>query len=302
MIAPGIYRDFSIEDYYRDPAPEPSLSQSIAKVLLDQSPAHAAMEHPRLKPHAQDDDEIEKYSAVQAIGSAAHRLLIGRGKEIAIGSFDAWRTKEAKQFREDAETGGRIPILSKHFDRASEMVEAAREQLDDIGWHDAFRVGHGEVCLIWQEGPTWFRTLVDWEASLTEYDYKSGGVSFAPHDIGFKMERDGWHIQGAMHERGYDALDPQNAGRRKFRFVAQENYPPYALVGVELTENWLTMGRKALEMVIPVWRQCLANKRWPAYPPTVIRPEFPGFKESRFLQREMEAAEMGDRQTILDAG
>jgi hypothetical protein len=36
------------------------------------------------------------------------------------------------------------------------------------------------------------------------------------------MVNDGWHIQAAMGERGLDAIDPRNAGRRRFLFVVQE--------------------------------------------------------------------------------
>jgi len=38
---PGIYRDMSSEEYLNDPCPAPSLTQSIAKVLIARSPLHA---------------------------------------------------------------------------------------------------------------------------------------------------------------------------------------------------------------------------------------------------------------------
>jgi hypothetical protein len=46
IIQPGIYYDITPADYFADPCPEPSATQSVLKVLLDQSPAHARCEHP----------------------------------------------------------------------------------------------------------------------------------------------------------------------------------------------------------------------------------------------------------------
>jgi PDDEXK-like domain of unknown function (DUF3799) len=290
ITKPGIFLDFPTNAYFDDPCPTPSLTQSIAKILIDQSPAHARLEHPRLRPPATDDDEGEKYTTPKAIGNAAHSMMMGRGKEIAEGKFNNWMTKEAKTFRAEQEAAGKTVILSKHLSRAMDMVKAARAQLDAIGWHEAFTDGQGEVVIAWREGSTWFRSMIDWMSSPTRlYDYKTGAVSFAPHAIPLKMEGDGWHIQGAMQERGLDILVPDTAGRRKFRFAAQENYPPYALVGVELDEHWLTMGRKKLAYAVELWQRCMAANGWPAYPSEVLRPVYPGFKETQWLDRETAA-------------
>jgi hypothetical protein len=54
---PGIYLDVAANDYHADPCPAPSFTQSIAKVLLEKSPAHARLAHPRLCPPVAADDE-----------------------------------------------------------------------------------------------------------------------------------------------------------------------------------------------------------------------------------------------------
>lgn len=288
ITTPGIYPDISAEDYFADCCPTPSLTQSIAKVLLDRSPAHARLEHPRLAPPVAEDEPAEKYDAAKAIGNAAHRELIGRGKVLAVGDFPAWQSKEAKAFRAAAVADGQEPILAKHRARASALVVAARQQLHAAEWPDAFSKGQGEVVVAWQEDGLWFRTLIDWMVSPVElYDLKTSGISCAPHNIGRVAADAGWDIQAAMHERALDAVDPKNAGRRRFRFVAVENEPPYALVPVEMSEVWMTMGRKKLGIAIDIWRECMAADKWPAYPATPITPEYPGYMESRWLAREV---------------
>jgi hypothetical protein len=290
ITEPGIFIGFDIEAYFADPTPTPSLTQSIAKVLIERSAAHARIEHPRLAPPPTAEEPAEKYDAAKAIGNAAHAIMIGRGKLIAEAQFDNWMTKDAKAFRADAEEAGKLAILSKHLTRAQDMVKAASFQLEAVGWREAFRLGQGEVVIAWREGDLWFRSLIDWMQDTTLlYDFKTTGLSCAPHAIAAMIERAGWHVQAAMHERGLDELDPANAGRRKFRFIAQENEPPYALAAVELTEHWLTMGRKMLDHAIGIWSHCITHNVWPGYPPEVIRPEFPGYAETRWLAREIES-------------
>jgi hypothetical protein len=78
-MKPGIYTDMTAADYHADPCPNPSLTQSVAKVLLQRSPLHAWHAHPRLNPDYQHDDAT-KFD----IGNIAHKMLLGRGKEIVV--------------------------------------------------------------------------------------------------------------------------------------------------------------------------------------------------------------------------
>src|SRR6266403_3199123 len=130
-MKPGIYPDMDSATYFSDPAPSPSLSQSIAKIILDNSPLHAKLEHPKLCPPVTGDDDLdEKYVKAQAIGNAAHKILLGRGKEIDVLDFNDFRTKEAKLARDLAEKAGRVVILEKHMTNAEQMVAAALSQIE----------------------------------------------------------------------------------------------------------------------------------------------------------------------------
>jgi len=305
ITKPGIYRGIDVAAYHDDPCPEPSLSQSIAKVLRDYSPLHAAAKHPRLSTPAppDEDEEPEKYVKAKVIGDAAHALMIGRGKTLAIGQFDSWRGKEPTAFKDAARAAGKIAILDRHYKQAGRLVDAAAAQLRRHEEADALTQGAGEVALIWREGETWFRCLVDWlhDDLRAADDYKTTGMSVAPHLLGLRAEAGGWHVQAAMIERGLDALDPKGAGRRKYRFVAQEQDAPHALNVMVMTEQWLTMGRKQLAYAVGIWNDCMATGQWPGYLPRAVRPEFPGYREQQWLTREIEAAER-EPQNVLEAG
>jgi hypothetical protein len=293
ITKPGIYPGIDEAAYYADPCPLPSLTQSICKVLLDQSPAHARIAHPRLAPPtaADDDEPAEKYDKAKAIGNAAHKLMIGRGKDIEVIDASDFRGAQAKAKRDAAVAAGKTPVLAHHFGEAVHIVEAGKKQLAVAGLADVFADGNGEVCVAAEDG-IWMRALVDWMVSpVMLIDYKTTGASFAPHTIALKIESDGWDIQAAMQERILDLIDPENAGRRTFRFIAQENYEPYALVPVELTEHWLTMGRKKLAHAEKVWRWCMHHDVWPAYPLELLRPDYPQYREAAWLKREVEESE-----------
>lgn len=302
-LPPGIHRLVDPAVYFADPCEEPSLTQSVAKILLEQSPLHACWAHPRLAvPAAEEDDGAEKYDKAKAIGNAAHALMLGRGKSLAVGDFDSWRGKKPQEYRDDAVAAGREPILRKHYATAEKMVAAARAQLDHIeGCELAFVTGDSEVVAVSRENGVWLRTMIDFiTPDLRDvWDYKTGGQSASPFVTGRRMAADGWHIQAAMHERVLNSADPANAGRRRYRYVAQENEPPYALTVNEIGEGALTIGRKQIEYAVNVWRHCLASKHWPAYPPRIIRPELPGWAENNWLEREVaedEERQSGERQ------
>lgn len=289
---PGIYRGISSADYFADPCPQPSLSQSIAKVLLDRSALHAMYEHPRLRPAITEDDGVEKYDKAKAIGNAAHSIMLGRGKDVVKIDFKDFRKDDAKVLRDAAYADGRTPILSKHFDIATEIVAAGWSQLKHHEDKDAFTNGAAEVALIWQDEGTgiWCRALVDWlhDDLRTVDDYKTSGMSMAPHVIGLRAETAGWHVQAAFIERGLDALDAAGAGRRRFRFIGQEqDGRPYGLTSMHMDEHWLTMGRKKVHAAISMWNAAIRTGRWQGYPTRAVHPDYPQFRENQWLDREL---------------
>jgi hypothetical protein len=289
---PGIYRNIEVNDYHADPCPAPSFSQSIGKILLDQSPLHAKIAHPKLTPVAPGEDDEEKYVKAKIIGDAAHALMIGRGKNFEVAPFADWRTKDAKMFKESALAAGKTPIIQEHHDQAHAITLAAKLQLASHAENDCFKNGSGEVALIWQEGPLWFRCLADWlhDDLLTVDDYKTTAMSVAPHVLGVRAADAGWEIQAAMIERGLDVLDPNNVGKRCFRFIAQEQDAPYAMNVMLMSDHWLGMGQKKLQYAIDSWSQCMALGVFPGYPNFAITPEYPGWKESQWLNREIHEA------------
>lgn len=293
---PGIYRGVSSADYFADPCPTPSLTQSLCKILVERSPQHAWIAHPRLNPQFEYDDDT-KFD----IGNVAHRLILGRGKEIEVVHFADWRTKASQEAREKAADEGKIAVLKHQYEQASDMATAAWTQLHRHEDRDAFTNGDAEVMIAWEENGIWFRSLIDWlhhDIRIVD-DYKSSGMSMAPHLLGMRAEAAGWHTQAAFIARGLDILDPAGAGRRIYRFIGQETSKPHAITVMHMNNYWLTMGQKKVEAGIALWTPAVKHNYWRDYGVKAVIPDFPGFKEKQWLDRELAGEFEPDTKLIM---
>lgn len=301
-MKPGIYRDISEADYRADPFGG-SFTQSLAKVLIAHSPLHAREESALAEPR-EEDEEAGKYVKAQAIGNAVHKMMLERGKEIEVIDAKDFKKDVAKEARDAATAAGRVPILAKHMVIANRMTQRAHDQLMRHEDKDAFTNGSGEVMIAWQEDGVWFRALVDWLSHdlRTIDDYKSSGMSVAEHVIGIRAESAGWHVQHAFIERGLDVLDPGNAGRRRHRNIAQEQFHPFALNVMHHNEYWLTMGRKKIDAAITRWKQSIRTNRWPGYSNRPVVPEYPAYQEKKWLERELSGEFENNNPDLVFAG
>lgn len=292
ITEPGIYHDFPVDAYHADPCPSPSLNQTLAKIILEQSPAHAKCAHLRLGCRA---DRSEDYVADRTVGSAIHALLLGRGKNLAVAHFDDWRKGEARDFKADAYERGDEPILKKHYDQAAQVAHSIACQMESMHGRKPFTEGVAEVVIAWKEGDYWFRSMMDYDYQhrILE-DLKTTGMSVSPAAASFQMADAGWAVQAAFQERGLNILDPENIGRRRFRFIAVENKEPFAITINELSEAVLTIGRQQVDMAIRRWKACMKSGVWPCYSTDTNYPAYPGYKQAAWEERYRELREEYD--------
>jgi len=287
MMAPGIY-EMSAEDYHADPIVPGSLSSSIAKLLIYQTPRHAFFEHPRLNPNFKKDEDA-KFD----IGNAAHALMLRDPKPFAILDFADWRKKEAQEQRDEARAAGKIPLLTEQWQRVNNMVHLARMQLQGHqDSFDAFTDGKPEQTLIWNEGETYFRIRPDWlpdDRARTYYDYKTSETADPDtwQRIAFSVGHD---IQAAFYRRGVRALGL--AQKPRFKFVVQETSEPHALSVIELSDEAMDLADYKIERAIRRWNWCMENNAWPAYPAYTHVIGAPKWHEENFLAREEAEAGM----------
>jgi hypothetical protein len=275
--------------YHADPAPLPSLSSSIAKIIIWQTPRHAAAEHPRL-PGVKKE---RKETAAMSLGSVAHELLLGKGGGFDVFDFEDWRKKEAQAARDASALSGHVPILKKDFERA----EAVRIAVLDImaetpNCGNFFREGHGdaETVLIWQEdNGVWCRAMFDWWSSDRAHiiDLKTTGNGVSTGDAGRTMANMGYEVSEAFYLRGLTRLMPELAGRAKFTFVFAETDPPYEAAVIENDATGREMGRRKIEYAISRFGDCQRDGEWPGYPRKIQTAAYPVYAEKAWLEREL---------------
>jgi hypothetical protein len=146
-LRPGIHT-LTAGVYHADPCSKPSLSASIAKVLCDESPAHAWQRHPRLNPAYQREE-----TSTFDVGSAAHAMLLEDNDPCVGVAAKDWRTKDAREQRDAIRQMGRIPLLMDQYERVIELAAHARTALRELDmWPTPLTGGKPEQTIIWREG------------------------------------------------------------------------------------------------------------------------------------------------------
>jgi hypothetical protein len=275
---PGIY-DIGATDYHADVCPRPSLSSGIADVLLTQSPRHAWTAHPRLNPNFRPEEK-EAFD----LGTAAHALLLqGESNFVIIDARD-YRTKAAQEQRDAARADGKVPLLAHRWADVQAMVAAAREQLDAMAAPIPFTNGRPEESLVWEEDGVWLRARLDWFHldHRTVDDYKTTQASAHPAVWSRTLFGNGADLQAAFYVRGVKALLGYEAD---FRFIVQENYPPYALSVIALDPEAMAFATAKVERAIALWRECLSHNRWPGYIARTAYAEVPAYELAKWEGR-----------------
>lgn len=293
----GIHDDVPAAVYHADPGASPTLSSSIAKVMLADTPRHAWFAHPRLNPafEAKSDDKF-------SLGSVAHELLLGRGGGCYVCCYPDWRTKKAQEERAQALSDGALPILLHQYEQAIDVAQAVCRRMrqieeclrlfDPFGNPDVARFVNGvaERVLIWQDiGGPLCRAMIDWQGpSETEiWDVKTTGAGLSDDEIARTIVNMGYDLSAAFYLRGLTQLLPQHAGRFKFRWIFVQDEAPFECRVVEPDAAMLTIGDRKAALAIEKWRRCLETDLWPGYPPAVTRVSLPGWAETKWMAVEM---------------
>lgn len=249
------------EAYHADPCAAPSLSSSIAQILLRESPRKAWSSHPKLNPDFKPDTD-QKFD----LGSCAHAVFLEDKKDgIAVAEFDDWRTKAAREFRDAARATGRIPLLAKHFEAVNRMTSVAKAFVQESEVAEFWNApdAKSEVTAVWKEGSVWLRARFDRFSQAKQFigDYKTT-ENVAPEAFSKQILRMGYHIQDAFYRRAC-----RNLGLPEVRFVflAQSVEAPHecSLHGCDPALQQIADAE--VDRAVQTWRVCLQTGRWPSY-------------------------------------
>jgi hypothetical protein len=242
----------------------PSLSASLAHVLVTRSPLHAWVQHPRLNPDFVATDEA-KFD----VGTVCHSLLLDNSRQVAIIDADDWRSKAAQAARDEARAAGKTPLLRQQWNSVETLVRAIGDQL---GSHHAepplLEDGKPERTLVWEEDGVACRARLDWlrDDLAAVDDLKTTGRSARQDEFSRNLYSLGYDLKAAWYLRGVEAVTGE---RPAFRWIVAETSPPYAVSVVTATPEVLEVGAAKCEYALALWRECMATDDWPAYVPFV---------------------------------
>jgi hypothetical protein len=263
-MTPGIHQ-LTAEQYHADPAPIASLSSSIANILLDQSPLHAWLAHPRLNANY-TREEKSRFD----LGSAAHMMLLERREDkIVRVQADDWRTKAAKEARDAAQANGQFAVLERQYVDIVAMCTAAQDYLLATELGDLLATGDPERTVLWQEGAMWYRARPDLMSKDRRImlDYKTTD-SAAPDAFAKVLGRLSYDLQAEFYLRGLQAI----TGREDsvFIFLVQESAPPYCCSLISLSNAYREVGQLKVARATKIWEKCVATNSWPGYSGNVL--------------------------------
>lgn len=256
----GIIAELSAKEYHADPGDVPSLSNSIANILLEQSPLHAWLAHPKLNPHFSPDQD-SRFD----LGSAAHMMLLERREDriVRVAAND-WRTKAAQEARDTAQAEGKYAVLERQYGDIVEMCAAARAFMLKSELGNLLDVGEAEKTILWMDRGVACRARPDMFSVGRQVvlDYKSTGS--AEHGaFARQIGRMGYDLQAEFYLRGIKAATGRND--MVFVFLAQEITPPYACSLTGLSNAYRMLGQDKVERALALWQKCLGEDSWPSY-------------------------------------
>lgn len=260
--------------YHADPCATPSLSSSIAHLLVGKSPAHAWLAHPKL-----GAQPVESTAAMDE-GTLLHELIL-RGPDeaqerLVVVKADNWRTKAAQEQREAARAEGKLALLERDLMTALTASVEILVRFQELG---VVLSGVSEVAAFWQERAS-DGTVVQCRGMFDHvirgagviYDLKKSRTAH-PKAIPKHVESYGYHIQATAYRRALEQIEPGLTGRVQFRWLFVEAVAPYGVTVAEPAGSMRALGDACWSQAVDTWAQCLATGEWPAYPREVQRIE-----------------------------
>jgi hypothetical protein len=276
---PRIVYDLPNADYQRD---WPSLSASGTAKIIDTCPARFKwdIDHPG------EDTE----TPAKRIGSLVHAWTLEgdgavRQRYYCLPEDHSNQTKAGKELRAEIVESGMIPIKYEEFVTARDMsLEIKKHPI-----YRLFEAGHPEVSLFWrvpkEEAGAGIvcRARLDWlpdARGLGEIwdqvipDLKST-LSADPRHLKKAMYDFNYYVQAAHYLDGIVACGVRE--RPIFRFICQEKEAPYFVTVVELDDEALDLGRKAIAKARDIFKRGLETGVWPQYASQVVKLSLPKY-------------------------
>lgn len=241
----GLHHGVDENAYHGDPN---SLSSSSAKTLLYDGPDE----------YLRKSQEPKEYKPAFAFGSVVHALVLGVGDYEVLTDFDNFRSKKAREARDELIALGVAPILVKDFEMAQAMAQSVFEHP-----RAAELLAHGapEVSM-WATDPSTgvrMRGRIDW-FNGSNVDVKTSG-----RDVDQSSFTDAvWNFHYAFQAAWYERILALNGELGcPTRWIAVTKRPPHD-AGVFMPDELLMKrARNDVVRALRLYAHCLETEEWP---------------------------------------
>ena len=243
----------------------PRLSGSIAKVLLQQSPAHVEKIHRMLRNLPKEPTpQMEQ-------GTIIHKLVLERdlGDSVVAMDYKDFKTNAAKAERDSVRLDGKIPVIASKLEELLATAQRIDERIDELGiklwtgkieqkylWNETASGGFIVECSAVIDAMPEPGKLFDLKSCANAHPKACGGRHFT--DMGYD-------IQHEAHTRAIAVAHPELSGRIEMEFLFAELADPWPVTKIRPDGMMKEMGTARWNKAIEVWAECLKNDRWPTY-------------------------------------
>lgn len=243
----GLVHDLDEAAYHADVT---TLSSSGARTLATRTAAEFRYEQKNGRPPKREYD----------FGHLVHRMILGAGADIVTIEAADWRTKAAKDQRDEAYAEGKTPILEKDWRKADKVVAAFRDHPTASA---LITNGAPEVSVYWED--PWSgvacRGRIDWLRSDVAVDVKTTQHA-DPRQFAKSVAEYGYHQQSAWY---LDGLHKSGWEGRDFLFVTVSVNAPYLVSVIRLDDAAIQKGRELNQLALERYVECQLSGLWPGH-------------------------------------
>jgi hypothetical protein len=183
-------------------------------------------------------------------------------EEIRISPFLSYRTKEAKEWRDEQLAVGKTIITQQQFDegvKASEMLMQTNVQSAEI-----FDNSLKQVIIGAKISGVQFKGLVDLAPVGKDYlvDLKTTGMDFTLEGFSKAIANFGYHVQAGLYLALWNSTHPEDT-RQRFKIVWQSSQPPYEVCVTELHRDEIAAGLKTALRLLGKLKHAAQEDHWP---------------------------------------
>lgn len=246
MLKDGVYFGLASEKYFSDPR----INASGLKILAEKPGAY----------YKASLTEKRAPSRAFMLGSAIHTMVLENdqfyNRYTVMGDDVNGRTKEGKQAKKDAASGGLEVINSSDFHIIKSAYEAVFKNKLAA---KLFSSGKPEVTVCSQIDGVPAKARLDWYRSNVIVDLKTTD-SIA--EFSKSMAKYLYHLQSAWY---MDCCRAAGMGIQKFLFVVVEKAYPYGVIVYEIDDEALWEGKVRYLKALQTYKQCTDSGIWPGY-------------------------------------